>query len=257
VESVRTSTDDRIEVRFGPHLTEPWDVEGTLRWRRFAVGNSLITDLPQMLAVYPNEPGIEGGQIFAVGIRTVSDTRDSQTTPTSGVLATAYFEHANDFSQGQSHPFWIFGAQVTALWPMDTDGQFVGVLNLATQETIGAYIPFWELAALGGGTTLRSYNGNRFLNRCMILVNLEERIRLFEASLFDVNGEVQVAPFFDLGKVFDSGDDLVGKGLLLNYHCSYGVGLRGVVKPSFVGRLDIAFGGHEGVGVTVGLDYPF
>jgi len=68
---------------------------------------------------------------------------------------------------------------------------------------------------------------------------------------------LQVAPFFDLGKVFDSSVDLVGKGVLRGFHYSAGVGFRGVVPPSFVGRLDITAGGREGIGVTHGLDYPF
>ena len=86
---------------------------------------------------------------------------------------------------------------------------------------------------------------------------MEERIRLLKTSLFGVSGEVQLAPFLDVGKVFDSSDDLVGRGILQAYHYSTGIGFRGVVPPSFVGRLDIGFGGREGVGITIGLDYPF
>jgi outer membrane protein assembly factor BamA len=256
-ESARTSNEYRTEARFGPRLSDSWDAEGTVRWRRFRVGDSLITDLPQMKALYPAEPGIEGGQILAAGVRIVHDSRDSQTTPTSGSFGSLYFESADDFVHGQNHRYWTSGVAQTTLFPMDQDCQFVTVLNTATQFAIGNYIPFWELPALGGSTTLRSFNGARFINKGMILINVEERIRVYETSLFGVSGEVQVAPFFDLGKVFDSSDDLVGRGSLRFYHYSYGMGLRGVVKPSFVGRLDVGFGGGEGVGVTVGLDYPF
>jgi outer membrane protein assembly factor BamA len=256
-ESVRTSNEYEAEARFGPRLTDIWDVQGTLRWRHFRVGDSLITDLPQMTDLYPNEPGIEGGQVFAVGIRIVGDTRNSLTTPTIGTTASVYFENATDVAPGGTNPFWKCGAFQTTLLPMDEDRAFVTVLNTALQFSIGGTIPFWELPTLGGPDTLRSYNGGRFTNKYSILVNLEERIRLMKASLFGVSGEVQVAPFFDAGKVYDSSDDLVGKGILENYHYSAGVGFRGVVPPSFVGRLDIGFGGREGVGITIGLDYPF
>jgi len=256
-ESVRTSNEYRAEARFGPRLTEVWDVEGTLRWRHFRVGDSLITDLPQMTALYPQEPGIEGGQAFAAGIRIVGDSRDSLTTPTTGTYAVVYFENVYDVAPQGTHPFWNCGASQTTLWPLDEDRAFVTVLNTALLFSVGGTIPFWELPTLGGANTLRSYNGGRFTNKDSLLVNVEERIRLMKAGLFGVSGEVQVAPFLDVGKVYDSADDLVGKGMLHAYHYSTGVGFRGVVPPSFVGRLDIGFGGREGIGVTIGLDYPF
>jgi hypothetical protein len=256
-ESVLTSNQYMAEARFGPRLTEVWDVQGTVRWRHFRVGDSLITDLPQMTDLYPSEPGIEGGQVFAVGIRIVGDTRDSLTTPTTGTYATAYFENVYDVAPGGTHPFWTCGASQTTLLPLGEDHAFVTVLNTALLFSVGGTIPFWELPTLGGPNTLRSYNGGRFTNKYSVLVNVEERIRLVKASLFGVSGEVQVAPFFDAGKVYDSSDDLVGKGILENYHYSAGIGFRGVVPPSFVGRLDIGFGGREGVGITIGLDYPF
>jgi outer membrane protein assembly factor BamA len=256
-QSVRTSNEYRAEARFGPRITEIWDVEGTLRWRHFRVGDSLITDLPQMTALYPNEPGIEGGQVFAAGIRIVGDSRDSLTTPTVGTSALLYFENVHDVAPGATYPFWNCGASQTTLWPVDEDRAFVTVLNTALQFSIGGTIPFWELPTLGGPNTLRSYNGGRFTNKYSLLVNVEERIRIAKPSLFGVSGEVQVAPFLDVGKLYDSADDLVGSGFLRAYHYSTGIGFRGIVPPSFVGRMDIGFGGNEGVGVTIGLDYPF
>jgi len=206
---------------------------------------------------YPSEPGIEGGQVFAAGIRIVGDSRDSLTTPTIGTSAVVYFKNAHDVAPGGTHPFWNCGASQTTLRPMDEDRAFVTVLNTALQFAIGGTPPFWELPTLGGPNTLRSFTGGRFTNKYSLLVNAEERIRVAKPSLFGVSGEVQVAPFFDLGKVYDSSDDLVGSGILRDYHNSTGIGFRGVVPPSFVGRLDIGFGGNEGVGVTIGLDYPF
>jgi len=256
-EAVRTSNEYRTEGRFGPQLGAGWDVEGTIRWRKFRVGDSLITDLPQMTAVYPQQPGIEGGSVVAGGIRFVHDSRDVPSTPSSGVFANFYFERAEYLAPTQSDPYWTSGASVVTILPMDQDKQFVTALNVATQVVVGDRIPFWELPALGGATTLRSFNGARFMNKGSILFNVEERIRVYRTGLFDVNGEVQIAPFLDVGKVYDSMDDLFGRGIFQSFHYSAGVGFRGVVAPSFVGRLDIAVGGGEGVGVIIGLDYPY
>jgi hypothetical protein len=256
-DSVRTSNEYHVDARFGPRLSDRVDLTGTIRWRSFRVGESLITDVPQMTTLYPTQTGIEGGDVLAGGARITYDSRDSLTTPTKGANATGYVERAEDFAPGVDHAYWLSGASVVSLWPMDDDKRFITVVNFATQLAVGGAIPFWELPAIGGANTLRSYNGSRFINKGSLVLNIEERIRVYETSLFDVSGQVQVAPFFDLGKVYDSVDDLVGRGIFQNYHYSYGIGFRGVVPPSFVGRLDIGLGGGEGVGITVGLDYPF
>jgi hypothetical protein len=256
-DSVRTSNEYHLDARFGPRLNDRVDLTGTLRWRSFRVGESLITDLPQTTALYPAQTGIEGGDVLAGGLRISYDSRENQTTPTKGAFATGYVERAEDFAPGTDHSYWLAGASVVSLWPNDDDKRFITVVNFGTQLAVGGAIPFWELPAIGGANTLRSYNGSRFINKGSILVNVEERIRVYETSLFDVSGQVQIAPFFDLGKVYDSADDLFGRGIWQNYHYSYGIGFRGVVPPSFVGRLDIGLGGHEGVGITIGLDYPF
>jgi hypothetical protein len=256
-ESVRTSNEYRVDARFGPRIGDSWDIEGTIRFRKFRASDSLITDLPQTTAAYPTTPGVEGGSVVAGGVRIVHDTRENPTTPESGVFMNAFFERAEDFAPSNDYPYWLSGISVVSLWPNDAEKQFVTAVDVATQLAVGNYIPFWELPALGGPNTLRSYNAGRFTNKGMVYLSLEERIRVYTTSLFGVGGEVQVAPFFDLGKVYDSSDDLFGRGIWDNFHYSGGIGFRGVVKPSFVGRLDIAMGGREGVGVTVGLDYPY
>jgi len=59
-QSVRTSNEYRAEARFGPRLSAEWDLEGTARWRKFRIGDSLIPSLPQTTVLYPQEPGVEG-----------------------------------------------------------------------------------------------------------------------------------------------------------------------------------------------------
>ena len=88
-QSVRTSNEYRAEARFGPRLGEEWDIEGTARWRKFRIGESLITDHPQTTALYPQEPGVEGGSVVAGGIRIVHDSRDNPITPTAGLFGNA------------------------------------------------------------------------------------------------------------------------------------------------------------------------
>jgi hypothetical protein len=255
-QSVYTSNAYRVAAAFGPRLSDEVALQGTARWRKFRVGPSLIKDLPQTLDRFPEEPGIEGGDVLGIGVTGIYDSRDVPTTPVRGALGRVYAEQAWYFSEGRSVPFWVLGAQWTQLIPLDRDAGFVSVINVQVQVSDGPRIPFWELSSLGGIATLRSFYQGRFTQKDMMLLNLEERIRILSLSVFGTSGEVQVAPFFDLGKVFDSLDDVVGSEALQHFHSSYGIGVRGVVPPSFLGRVDVAWG-REGLGVTVGLDYPF
>jgi outer membrane protein assembly factor BamA len=255
-QSVYTSNSYRLAAAFGPRLSDEVSIQGTARWRKFRVGPSLINGLPQTLDRYPEEPGIEGGHVLGPGVALTFDSRDQATTPSRGALGLLYAERMWSFSEGPSLPFWVLGAQWTGLFPLDADAGFVSVVHVQVQVTDGRRIPFWELSALGGISTLRSFYEGRFTEKDLLLLNLEERIRLFSVSLMGTSGEVQIAPFFDVGKVFDSLGDVFGSEAFDHYHYSFGLGIRGVVPPSFLGRLDVAWG-REGFGVTVGLDYPF
>jgi len=256
-ESGLTSNSYQLDLRFGPDLTEALGIQATARFREFRVGESLLKHVAQTLDVYPQEPGIQGGWVASGGIAWVYDTRDSLTVPTKGEWATLSAELAHYIHGGTEVPFWIATAEIVKLWPAGDDGQFVTVAHVKAQAAPGGdRVPFWELPALGGGTTLRSYGTGRFTNADSVLVNVEERIRLARATVFGTSGDVQVAPFFDVGKVYDSLEDLVGRGGSTGYRYSYGIGFRGVVAPHFVGRLDIGEG-PSGIGVTVTIDYPF
>jgi outer membrane protein assembly factor BamA len=255
-ESVLTSIQYFTNVAFGPRVTETLTIQGTLRWRSYRVSDSLITNLPQMLDKYPNELGIQGGDVIAGGILGTWDTRDFVSTPTRGTLAQLYAQQAWYIAPGLFAPYYILGAQWSRLIPTDADATFVTAVNAHAQTVTGRRVPFWELSVVGGTTTLRSYNDGRFTDLDLLVFNVEERIRVFKTELFGTSGEVQVAPFLDVGKVLDSLDDLVGSQAFKFWHYSYGIGLRGVVPPSFLGRLDIAYG-PEGLGITIGLGYPF
>jgi len=126
---------------------------------------------------------------------------------------------------------------------------FVARLMLAMVFSRG--VPFYERPMLGGENTLRGFGRNRFIDDNLFLINLEERIRVFEKRVFDNPLEFEVAPFLDVGRV---DDDLFTR--LKDTQFNPGVGLRVLSRPNVVGRIDAAYG-KDGGNVFVGLDYPF
>jgi outer membrane protein assembly factor BamA len=254
-ESAYTSNTYLTQLRFGPYLADPLSLQATFRFRHFRVGESLLTDLPQTRALYPNEFGMDGGHVWGEGLRLTYDTRNNVFTPTQGEYGVLFAEMAHYALNDSLRPFQVFGLEAMKLWPHTEDAQFVTVVRFKTQFVIGD-APFWELSTLGGGSSLRGFGPTRFVHNDMWVLNVEERIRLFEVRVEGVTGEVQLAPFIDVGEVFSHTSDDGLPDMERRIHWSAGSGFRAVVQPYIVGRMDIGFG-SEGLGITVGLDYPF
>jgi hemolysin activation/secretion protein len=113
-------------------------------------------------------------------------------------------------------------------------------------------VPFYERSLLGGRDSLRGFGDARFVDQNKISWTLEERIRFWRLSAFNVNVDFEVTPFYEAGTVFPQNGDLRGSDL----HHVFGVGFRSVVRPNVVGAVDLGFG-EDGPAVFVKLDYPF
>jgi len=255
-ESVYTGAAYRTRLYFGPNITDKLAVQGTFRFAHTNIEPSLITNVPQTLDAFPNEPGIETGNIYALGLSLTYENRDNVNTPTTGEFGNVFGEAARFVNDDTNVPYYRVGAEGKKLWPWTDEAINVTVLRLKCQVMFGSEIPFYELSSLGGDKTLRGYGAQRFTNDDMLLLNLEQRIRLAQLTMFGVKGDVQLAPFVDIGEVFTSfRRDIVEDGAD-GFHYSYGLGIRGVVNPYVVGRIDVGFS-PEGSAIAVGIDYPF
>jgi outer membrane protein assembly factor BamA len=180
----------------------------------------------------------------------VYSTLDSQNLPTSGLEARVSVENSAEVL-GSSANYQGFEAEAKEYIPLQY-ARYISVLRLAYKQVTGDNVPFLERASLGGETTLRGYGRNRFIDNSYLLLNLEERIRLFRWRLFDVLADWEVAPFIDFGSVMASLD----RANPASFEFNPGIGVRVVVRPNIVGRIDVGYG-KEGPAVFVGLGYPF
>ena len=112
--------------------------------------------------------------------------------------------------------------------------------------------PFEVLPTLGGVDTLRGFGENRFYGDARLLFNVEVRAKVLRMRIFGVNAEFEIAPFIDVGKVFNSWKQFLDTPFEVNP----GVGFRGLAPPSVVGHIEFAYS-REGPAIYVGLDYPF
>ena len=195
-------------------------------------------------------PGINGFVTHAQKISLIYSTLDSRDMPTTGFYAKASIENSARIL-GSSADYRHYDAEVKGYFPLE-EAHYITVARLAYSQTLGNSVPFLEQSILGGENTLRGYGRNRFIDNSYFLLNLEERIRLFRWTLFNVNTDWELTPFIDFGSVMKSLDTAQSR----DFEFNPGIGFRAVVRPNIVGRVDVGIG-KDGPSVFVGLGYPF
>ncbi|MGE0918229.1 BamA/TamA family outer membrane protein [Trichlorobacter lovleyi] len=227
------------------------------RFRSVSIGQGAITSVPFITEKFAKQdvPGVEGFTTHAPRISLIYSTYDSKTLPTYGGYARITFEPTIKLLGG-AEDYRHYEVEVKGYLPHDQEKRFISVFRLMYNQTLGdtdnSKVPFLEQSILGGENTLRGYGKNRFIDNSFLLLNLEERIRLFRWEIFNVTADWEVAPFIDLGAVMESFD----KASSRNFEFNPGVGFRATVRPNIVGRVDIGVG-KDGPAVYVGLGYPF
>jgi len=222
------------------------------RFKRVDIGRGAVPSVPFIADRFApgSVPGIDGYHVHAQKASLVYSTLDSPTMPTGGGYARLSLEGSTRVL-GSGDNFLGYEAEGKLFLPA-REGRLVTVARLAWNQTQGTRVPFLEQSILGGETTLRGYGQNRFIDKSYLLLNLEERIRLFRWEIFKVNADWELAPFVDLGSVMRS----IAEATTKSFEFNPGIGLRTVVRPNIVGRIDVGVG-RDGPAVFVGLGYPF
>jgi hypothetical protein len=249
-ESTYTSREANIRLSAGINLQEHLSVLWTERYRDVRVEDGVIPSLPQTKDKFPTIAGIEGAQIFGHRLTLLYDSRDNLLTPLEGTYASLYGELAHNVHVDEPNRWVRFALDVRRLLP-HADKRGVFVTRLLIGKVFSHDIPFYERPTLGGENTLRGFGLNRFISDNLYLINLEERIRVYEKRIFDNPIELELAPFLDFGRVNNEFLSRLGRTQF-----NPGIGIRALSRPNVVGRIDVAYG-KDGGNVFVGLDYPF
>lgn len=240
-----------LEAALGVNLTPTSRLSMRETAQRFEVSEGGVKDLPFTRDVFPDLPGVDGATNHSQRLSLVRDSRDSLTVPGRGLAVTLYVEASAELL-GSSSDYIKSGVEAVYLRPVAGERAIVVVHGLLEALTGDDDTPFQVLPSLGGEDTLRGFGDNRFFGDARVLLNLETRIRIVRMPLFGVNAELEMAPFVDVGTVFNSIEQLIEGGL----EVTPGLAFRGLTPPSVVGRVEIGVS-REGPAIFVGLDYPF
>lgn len=250
-ESNYTAREFRANWRFGVYLNEVTQIAVAQRFRDVQLQRG-ATNLPFTVERFGEIDGVKG-ETMIVGHRATFyyDTRNNLVTPTDGMAVSAYAEVNQNVRNGDHPVYSRYELEVKKLFPSESKRAIL-VMRADLQATIGTQVPFFEQSSLGGQNSLRGFGVDRFIDKHLVAFSVEERIHIARTRLAGVMADFEVAPFVDTGQVFADFKDVSFK----DYRVTPGIGLRGIVRPNVVGRLDYGFS-REGGAIFAGLDFPY
>lgn len=246
-----TDVETRANWRFGVHLNEVTQISVGQRFRQVSLQTG-ATDLPFTGDQFSTVDGVQG-ETFILGHRATFyyDTRNNLISPTDGMAVTAYAEVNQNIRNGD-HPIYSrYELEVKKLFPSESKRAIL-IVRANLQATIGDQVPFFEQSSLGGQNNLRGFGVDRFIDKNLVALSIEERIHLMRAKIAGATADFEIAPFLDTGQVFNDYRDVTFR----NYRMTPGIGFRGIVRPNVVGRVDYGYS-REGGAIFAGLDFPY
>lgn len=246
-----TAREARMNWRFGVYANEVTQISVGQRFRDVRLQKG-ATDLPFTVDRFPTVEGVQGESII-LGHRATFyyDTRNNLVSPTDGMAVTAYAEVNQNIRNGDHPVYSRYEIEVKKLFPSESKRAIL-VVRADLQATIGSQVPFFEQSSLGGQNNLRGFGGDRFIDKNLVSLSVEERIHLARTKVAGVNADFEIAPFLDTGQVFNDYRDVSFK----SYRMTPGIGFRGIVRPNVVGRVDYGYS-REGGAIFAGLDFPY
>jgi outer membrane protein assembly factor BamA len=246
-----TDRETRANWRFGVHVNEVTQISVGQRFRQVSLQRG-ATELPFTGDEFSTVDGVQGTTlIFGNRATFYYDTRNNLISPTDGMAVTAYAELNQNIRNGD-HPIYSrYELEVKKLFPSESKRAIL-IVRANLQATIGDQVPFFEQSSLGGQNNLRGFGVDRFIDKNLVALSIEERIHLVRTKIAGTTADFEIAPFLDTGQVFNDYRDVTFR----NYRMTPGIGFRGIVRPNVVGRVDYGYS-REGGAIFAGLDFPY
>ena len=248
-----TGREIQIHWDFGVHLNDVTRLSVNQRFRDVDIQRGGVDDEPYAKNRFPNVTGMDGATVLAHRLVFQYDSRDNLKTPTAGTRVEAFGELAQNLDRREiDDQFYSrYGFDVRQYFPSPSK-RYIFLIRGQLHLSFGDDIPFFEQSSLGGENNLRGYGRDRFIDKHMVAVNVEERIHVFQIKMFNVNVEFEVTPFVDMGRTYKDFE----YRQFNEWEVTPGVGFRGIVRPNVVSRVDWAYS-KDGGAVFAGLEYPF
>ncbi len=247
-----------FNVTLGWNITHAWQLGYTVLARKVKAIGGHLPGVPSITVRFPNVLGLGTTHEMLQRLSLTYDTRNNLTLPTQGVDIVVYAgiaRHNGPFG----HPmFTEAGGDGRFYWSPERALTIAAHIDVRYLPSVRR-IPFWALSSVGGEhsilgerQTLRGFGNYRFYGRDSFSANIEVRRRVLSLDTLGTRIDLQIAPFFDVGRVFSRNSAFPIDKL----HKAVGLGFRGIAAPFVVGYVDVGYG-SEGAAVFTGINYPF
>jgi hypothetical protein len=253
-----TSQEERAQGQIGYNLTHAWQIQYTLRERVVDVLPGSLAGVAGLQNRFGTVVGVGTNEQLLNRVSVVYDSRNDSTIPSDGAKWVAYSGLASRHGAFNDSMYSEAGVDGRAFWPVTPEtviATHMALRYLLTSDRV----PFWALSSVGGGDSavggqqpLRGYGEGRYYDRDYFSATIEIRRRVLDFDAISTHVEIEVTPFVDLGRVFARN----GTFPLEQLHQVYGIGFRGIARPSVVGYVDIGYGSN-GIAAFTGISYPF
>jgi hypothetical protein len=257
-ETVYTAQQYLVQGQVGYNFNHTWQLQYTARFEGVDVLPGTLASVPSIETRFPRALGEGMNKQLLNRLSLVYDTRDDIIIPSKGAELIAYGGVASREGILNDSLYTETGFDGRAFFPVME--KTVIAAHLALRYLLSAHdVPFWELSSLGGDDAviggnqpLRGFGDGRFYDRDSFSSSVEFRRNVATFHAVATQVEIELAPFVDVGRVFDR----AGESPFEQLHKVYGVGFRGLARPYVVGFVDIGYG-SEGAAVFTGINYPF
>jgi hypothetical protein len=186
-------------------------------------------DLPELQERFEGLPGMDRQPwFFRVTSALLLDYRDEPGNPHRGGMLGLFYSRFDDRG-GNDFAFNRYGIDIRQFLPIFSDRNVLALhaSSLADEPLRNQSVPFYFQESIGGGACLRGFRDFRFRDDKLLCLSSEFRREL--------NRTLEVAVFYDAGKVFPDWSDLHFRGL----ERGYGAGFRVKTERFVLFRLDV------------------
>ncbi|MBI4971611.1 MAG: BamA/TamA family outer membrane protein [Candidatus Omnitrophica bacterium] len=193
--------------------------------------------------------GVHGGEYHIIGANIMHDDRNSVDDPTYGGYRKFTILY-NQGLNGDQFEFVKYRFEAAQFFEILSNKNVVGIRFAGESNSRVGHkqIPFFEMARLGGWSSLRGYEYNRFFDNNSLWMSFEYRYNVWTFKRF----KLDLVPFLDIGSVYGES----GNFAMADTRISYGGAARWKIRDRV--NIDFEVGhGDEGTQFYVKYTTPY
>lgn len=130
---------------------------------------------------------------------------NSEIYPTRGITWFTEFTSLRGLN-ANTHALTKLTSDLTIYASIKDPGRVAAVLRFGGGHIFSKHYEYFQALNLGGNNFLRGYRKNRFSGSSVAFASAELRVKLFKSQSYLVPGDVGVLGFYDVGRVWQSGE---------------------------------------------------